>query len=151
LVSVEDQAWLALLGHLNLTGPERRALAVAHREGSVTRRRLLQVLPDSNPEAVLRGAVAKGHQLRTGTAGGAKYELSEEVLMRAGSSGLEAQSRKRQMLLDEIQLRGSLSTAEGAALLAEDVAIVRHLLNDLTATGAVVARGQTRARRYYVA
>lgn len=81
--------------------------------------------------------------------GGARYELSEEVVMRAGSSGLEAQSRKRQMLLDEIQQRGSLSTAEGAAVLDEDQSVVRHLLNDLTAAGLVVARGQTRGRRYY--
>ncbi len=149
LVSVEDQAWLAMLGHLHLTGPERRVLALARREGSVTRRRLVQLMPNTNAEALLRGAVVKGLLVRAGHAGGARYELSEEVVMRAGSSGLEAQSRKRQMLLDEIQQRGSLSTAEGAAVLDEDQSVVRHLLNDLTAAGLVVARGQTRGRRYY--
>jgi ATP-dependent DNA helicase RecG len=151
LVSVEEQAWLSVLGHLHLTNHERRALAIARREGSTTRRRILQLIPDANADALLRGAVAKGLLVRTGHAGGAKYELSEEVVMRAGASGVEAQSRKRQLLLDEVQRRGSLSTAEGAALLDEDQVLVRHLLNDLAATGLVVAQGQTRARRYYPA
>lgn len=151
LVSVEEQAWLSMLGHLNLTSQERRVLAFARREGSISRRRIIQLLPEVNPDLLLRGAVAKGLLLRTGIAGGAKYELSEEVIMRAGSSGVEAQSRKRQMLLDEIQQRGSLSTAEGASLLEEDAVLVRHLLNDLVATGLVVPRGQTKARRYYPA
>jgi hypothetical protein len=35
------------------------------------------------------------------------------------------------MLLDEIRRRGSLSTQEGADLIGEDAAVVRHLLNDL--------------------
>lgn len=149
LVSVEEQAWLSLLGHLHLTNPERRALAVARREGAITRRRILQLIPDANADSLLRGAVAKGLLVRAGQAGGAKYELSEEVVMRAGASGVEAQSRKRQLLLDEVQRRGSLSTAEGAALLDEDQVLVRHLLNDLVAAGIMVARGRTRARRYH--
>lgn len=107
-------------------------------------------MPTADVDAILRGAVAKGLLVRTGQAGGARYELSDEVVMRAGSSGVEAQARKRQMLLDEVRLRGSISTAEGAELLGEDILLVRHLLNDLTAAGQVVARGQTRARRYYV-
>lgn len=93
--------------------------------------------------------MAKGLLVPAGQAGGAKYELSEEVVMRAGASGVEAQSRKHQMLLDEVQRRGSLSTAEGAALLDEDQVLVRHLLNDLVAAGIMVARGRTRARRYH--
>lgn len=150
LVAVEDQAWLAMLGHLNLTAPERRVLAMARVEGSITRRRLMQVMPPhTDVDALLRGAVVKGLLVRTGERGGTRYELSEEVVMRAGSSGLEAQSRKRQMLLDEIQQRGSLSTTEGAALLDETMTVVRHLLNDLLAAGQVSASGQTRARRYY--
>jgi ATP-dependent DNA helicase RecG len=151
LVSVEEQVWLSMLGHLNLTSQERRVLAIARREGSISRRRIIQLLPEVNPDLLLRGAVAKGLLFRTGNAGGARYELSEEVIIRAGSSGVEAQSRKRQMLLDEIQQRGSLSTAEGASLLEEDTVLVRHLLNNLVATGLVVPRGQTKARRYYPA
>jgi DeoR/GlpR family transcriptional regulator of sugar metabolism len=74
--------------------------------------------------------------------------LSDEVVLRAGGTGLEAQSRKRQLLLDEIRSRGSLSTAEGAALLSEDLVTVRHRLNDLASAGLVRADGKTRARRY---
>ncbi len=149
LVSAEDQAWLAVLGHLQLTLGERRALVAARREGSVTRRRLRQLLPDLDAPALLRGAVAKGLLVQVGQAGGARYVLSDEVVMRAGASGVEAQSRKRQMLLDEIQRAGSISTAEGAELLAEEANLVRHLLNDLVLAGLAVAKGQTRARRYY--
>lgn len=149
LVSVEDQAWLSLLGTLHLASPERRALALARREGAITRRRLVQIMPNENIDSILRGAVAKGLLVRAGHAGGARYELSEEVIMRAGASGVEAQSRKRQILLDEIHQRGSLSTAEGAAVLNEEALLVRHLLNDLVASGQVIAKGQTRARRYY--
>lgn len=151
LVSVEEQAWLALLGHLQLSSTERRVLAAARREGAITRRRILQLMPDVNAEAVLKGAVAKGLLIRTGHAGGARYELSQEVVMRAGASGVEAQSRKRQLLLDEVQRRGSLSTAEGAAMLDENPALVRHLLHDLVAAGLLRASGQTRGRRYHPA
>jgi ATP-dependent DNA helicase RecG len=151
LVSVEEQAWLSLLGHLHLSSTERRVLAATRREGSITRRRILQLMPDVSAEAVLKGAVAKGLLIRTGHAGGARYELSQEVVMRAGASGVEAQSRKRQLLLDEVQRRGSLSTAEGAALLEEDPGLVRHLLNDLVAAGLLRASGQTRGRRYHLA
>lgn len=149
LLSVEDQAWLGLLGHLDLTPAERRLLVVAGREGPVTRRRVRQLMPEADAEALLAGGVAKGLLVRTGQRGGARYVLSDEVVMRAGATGLEAQSRKRQMLLDEIRRRGNLSTAEGAALLAEDTVLVRHLLNDLVRARLAVARGRTRARRYY--
>lgn len=149
LVSVEDQAWLAALGHMQLNAGERRVLALTRREGSTTRRRIKQLMPHANADALLRGAVAKGLLVRTGQAGGVRYILSDEVVMRAGSTGVEAQARKRQMLLDEIQRRGSLSTAEGADLLGEDMVMVRHLLNDLVSSGDAAARGQTRARRYY--
>lgn len=148
LIDVEDQAWLALLGHLDLSPSERRALVVARREGGVTPRRLRRLMPAVDVDAVLRTAVVKGLLVRVGQAGGARYQLSDELIMRAGSSGLEAQSRKRQMLLDEMQRRGSVSTAEGAELLDEDIATVRHLLNDLVLAGLAKAEGRTRARRY---
>jgi hypothetical protein len=45
--------------------------------------------------------------------------LSDEVVIRAGASGLEARGRQRQMLLDEIHRRGSISSQEGADLLGE--------------------------------
>lgn len=149
LVSVEDQAWLALLGHLDLSAPERRALVLANREDGVTPRRLRALMPTVDVDAVLQGAVVKGLLVRVGQAGGARYQLSDELVMRAGASGHEAQNRKRQMLLDEIKRRGSLSTAEGAEELGEDMALVRHLLNDLVRAGLARAEGRTRARRYY--
>lgn len=149
LVDVEDQAWLALLGTAQLTPSERRLLVIARREGGVTRRRLRAAVPAADVESILRGAVAKGLLVRTGQAGGARYVLSDEVVMRAGSAGLEARSRTRQRLLDEIRAQGSLSTAEAADLLEEDSTVVRHLLNDLVRSGLAEARGRTRARRYH--
>lgn len=149
LVEVEDQVWLALLGHYDLAAAERRLLVVARREGFVTPRRAREVLPQSSGTQLLRSAVAKGLLVRIGHKGGARYVLSDEVVMRAGASGLEAQSRKRQMLLDEIRRRGSLSTAEASELTGEEPARVRHLLSDLVRAGLVEARGRTRARRYY--
>jgi ATP-dependent DNA helicase RecG len=149
LVDVEDQFWLALLGQYDLSPPERRLLVLARREEGTTPRRLRQVLPGIDASELLATAVAKGLLVRVGQAGGARYVLSDEVVVRAGASGLEAQSRKRQMLLDEIRRRGSLSTAEGAELIGEDSNMVRHLLNDLVRAGALIAHGRTRGRRYY--
>jgi ATP-dependent DNA helicase RecG len=100
LLSPEDQAWLALLGHLPVTPKERRALV--------------------------------------------------QIVMRSGASGLEARGRQRQRLLDEIRRQGSLSTVEAAEVLGEGLLHARHLLNDLARAGQVVARGRTRARRYYL-
>jgi len=93
--------------------------------------------------------VTKGLLVRIGEKGGTRYVLSDEVILRAGSQGLEAQNRKRQRLLDEIKRTGGISTAEGAALLGEDPTTVRHLLNDLVTAGLAQATGRTRARRYH--
>lgn len=149
IVSLEDQAWLALLGHVELSADERRILVTAKREDGITPRRGRQLLPNARVESLLAGSVAKGLLVRVGHRGGTRYVLSDEMVIRAGATGLEAQSRKRQILLDEVRARGSLSTAEGADLLGEEIALVRHLLNDLASAGLVEARGITRARRYY--
>ena len=151
VLSIEDQAWLALLGHIDLTVQERRSLVVARHEEAVTPRRLRAVFGESfDVDSVIAGAVAKGLLVRVGRGGGAKYVLSDEVVMRAGGAGVEARSRKRQMLLDEIRRRGSLSTAEASEYLAEsDRTLVRQMLDDLVRARQVVAQGRTRARRYY--
>lgn len=149
LVSVEDQVWLALLSQFTLSVAERRVLVAARRKGAVTRRRLRSLLPDEDTRTLLRSAVAKGLLVRTGERGGSRYELSDEVVLRAGSRSIEAEGRKRQLLLDEIESRGSLSTVEGADLLGESVAAVRQMLNELTEAGSVRSAGRTRARRYY--
>ena len=149
LVSVEDQAWIALLADYSMTTDERFALVETRNRGSITRRRLREMLPESDAGDVLVGAVAKGLLVRTERGGGTRYVLSDEVVLRAGSEGMEAQRRRRQTLLDEIGRRGSLSTSEGARLLDEDMSVVRQLLNELASAGLVRAEGNTRARRYY--
>lgn len=149
LVSIDDQAWMALLADFPMTRDERLALVETRRRGTITRRRLREMLPESDPGDILAGAVAKGLLVRTGRRGGTRYELSHEVVLRAGSEGMEAQRRRRQTLLNEIERRGSLSTAEAARLLDGDKAAIRALLNELAAAGIVRAAGKTRARRYY--
>ena len=149
LVDVADQAWLAQLSAYPLSSAERLALVIAHREGAVTPRRLREALPDTDTSAVLAGAVAKGLLLRVGERGGTRYQLSPEIVRRAGSGAAELHNRKRQMLLDEIRRRGSISTSEGVRLLDENSVAVRNLLNQLVQAGLARAEGRTRARRYY--
>ncbi len=100
---------------------------------------------------LLSGAVAKGLLVRVGERGGSRYELSDEIVLRAGNAGMEAQSRKGQLLYDEIQRRGSISTSEGVQLLGESAPAVRGLLNGLVEMGLARAEGRTRGRRYYSA
>lgn len=152
LLSIDDQAWLSLLGHLeDLSVQERRALVIARHEDGVTPRRLRTAFGDSaDADAVIASTVAKGVLVRVGRGGGARYVLADEIVMRAGGAGLEARSRKRQMLLDELQRRGSLSTAEAASFLGEeDRVLVRQMLDDLVRAKQAHAEGRTRGRRYY--
>jgi ATP-dependent DNA helicase RecG len=153
ILSIEDQAWLALLGHLDLTVQERRMLVVARHEEGVTPRRMRSLFSEPlNVDALIASAVAKGLLARVGRRGGARYIISDEVVMRAGGAGVEARSRKRQMLLDELRRRGSLSTAEAADFLGEaDRNLVRQMLDDLVRGREAFAHGRTRARRYHVA
>jgi len=106
-------------------------------------------MPSANVDAVLAGATAKGLLTRIGVRGGARYVLSEEVVLRVGATGVQARSRQQQMLLDEMDRQGSISTLEGSELLKEPMTVVRDLLNNLVLAGAVSAEGRTRARRYY--
>jgi ATP-dependent DNA helicase RecG len=154
ILSIEDQAWLALLGHLeDLTVQERRTLVVARHGEGVTPRRLRTIFGEPfDVDALIASTVAKGLLVRVGRGGGARYVLSDEVVMRAGGAGVEARSRKRQMLLDEIHRRGSLSTAEATEFLGEtDRTLVRQMLDDLVRGRQAYAEGRTRARRYHVA
>ena len=148
LINVEDQVWLALLGSYQLT-EERRILVLTRREGAVTPRRVRELFPASDATALLSSGMAKGLFVRVGQRGGARYILSDEVVLRVGATAMEAQSRKRQALLDEINRVGSISTVEGTRLLDEEMAMVRSLLNDLVGAGLARAEGRTRARRYY--
>lgn len=100
-------------------------------------------------DSVVAGAVAKGLLVLTGRRGGARYVLSDEMVLRAGSEGLEARNRPRQLLLDEIRKRGSLPTVQAAAHLRLDRNLVRHLLNDLVRAKLATSKGRTRGRRYH--
>jgi ATP-dependent DNA helicase RecG len=150
-LSIDDQAWLSLLGHIDLSSQERRILVEARHGDGVTPRGLRSIFgEDTNVEAILQGTRAKGLLTRVGRGGGVRHVLSDEVVMRAGGGGVEARTRKRQSLLDEVRRRGSLSTAEAAAFLGEDDrSFVRQMLDDLVRAGEVTPRGRTRARRYY--
>ena len=149
LVDVEDQAWLGLLESWRLSKGERLALVVAQREGHVTPRRLREFALEEDPAAVLAGATAKGLLDRNGQRGGSRYSLSAEVLVRAGSSGIEARRQRRQTLLDAMRAGNGISTAEGARLIDASMPATRELLQDLVRAGMARAEGRTRGRRYY--
>ena len=151
LVDIDDQVWLRSLSDIRMTPEERRALVVANREGSVTPRRLRGLMPDGDIGAVLAAATAKGLLVRTGTRGGSRYVLSDEVVLRAGSTAIGARNRQQQLLRDRIEQHGSISVVEGADLLNASMQVVRDLLNGLVHAGAVRAEGRTRGRRYYAA
>ena len=147
-VSVEDQVWLSLLGQVQLTVSERKVLVTTRNENSVTPRRLRRSIPAAEVRDALAGLTARGLLTRVGERGGSRYELSDEIVLRAGTSSIEAQRQKRQRLLDEMDLRGSISTTEGADLLGETVPEVRKLLTEMTRAGLVRATGKTRGRRW---
>lgn len=149
LVSVEDQVWLSLIRQPDLTVAERRTLVAVRHQGAVSPRHLRKLLPGEDVKALLAGAVAKGLLVRFGERGGSRYELSDEIVLRAGSQSIESFRRKQQTLLDAMDRHGSISTVEGAALLGESVAAVRQMLKELVRSGAVGGRGRTRGRRYF--
>ena len=143
LADVEDQAWLLDLPE-DVTASERRALLVARRDGAVTRRTLRPLMPESELDAALKSAVAKGLLRRLGTRGGTHYALGPSV----ASSGSGLDSRKRAQLLDEVRNRGTITSAEAAHLLRTSTDAARRLLNDLTLAGLLHTEGNTRGRKY---
>ena len=153
LVGIDDQVWLSLLEHWSTTAPERLILVTARNEGHVTLRRVRTLLADTPanvpPGRVMSGMVAKGLLNRTGRGGGTRYALSDEVLRQAGSSGLQAGSQRRDVLLNAMRDAGSLSTADGAEVLGGSLATARQLLNELVQAGLARTEGRTRGRRYF--
>ena len=150
LVDIEDQVWLNQLGSGDVTSDERRAIVAARRAGSVTPRELRAMLPDTDVTALLARMVNKGLLTRIGHRGGTRYELSDAMVRRAGSPGMATRNRRRQVLLDEIRRRGSLSATEAATLLDASPVVARGLLNELVGLRLARAAGRTRARRYYL-
>ena len=150
LVSVEDQVWLQLLGAGPESPEERRALVETRRKGQLPRRQFAELLPDADVDLLLSTLVAKGLLVRVGRGGGTRYELSPEVVARAGGSSIEVQRRRRQMLLDEMARRGGLTRTQAIEVLGGDRRAAHALIGSLVASGIVRAEGNTRARRYRV-
>lgn len=149
-LSVEEQAWLGTVADITLDRAERQVLVLAREEGHATPRGLRERTMISDPGDVLRRMVARGLLVRIGERGGSRYELSDEVRVRAGSASILAEQRRRDLLHSELQRRGSLSTVEAATFLGADRETTRQALNELVARGLAEARGRTRARRYHV-
>ena len=148
-VSIEEQAWLGVLDCESASAFERLTLVEVYRRGGAARRHIADVLPaHADVDRLLARMVNSGLLIRVGRAGGAQYELSAEVVQRAGKAGVRASHPRRQALLDELANRGSLSSAEAAKFLGIDMAMARRMLNALAASGLVNAVGNTRARRY---
>ncbi|MCY3842558.1 MAG: hypothetical protein OXH69_03340 [Acidobacteria bacterium] len=150
LVDVEDQSWLNQLDRGDVTAAERRALVAARRAGAVAPRDLRAMLPEADVDALLSRMVARGLLSRVGRRGGTRHVLSDALVRLAGNPGMAAHNRRRQVLLDEIRRRGSLSTNEAATLLNAAPAVARGLLNDLVRDGLARAAGRTRGRRYHL-
>ena len=151
VVDVEDQLWLQALETEHLTTDERRVLVEVRRTGAITPRRLRELMPEANAGTLFASAQAKGLLVRIGTRGGARYVLTGAIIQRAGGAQTAAPARARQLVLDEMRRRGSLSTTDGVKLLGAPPATVRGLLNELVRAGLVRAEGRTRGRRYYPA
>ena len=148
LVDVDDQVWLTELAESELARDDARVLVTARRQGAITPRSLRASFPEADVDATLTRLVARGLLRRIGNRGGSRYVLSDAAVAQAGT-GPPAEQIHRQTLLDHVRRRGSLSSAEGAALLERDLPYARALLNELAQIGLVRAAGRTRARRYY--
>ncbi|MCK6531169.1 putative DNA binding domain-containing protein [Myxococcota bacterium] len=148
-LSVEDQAWLAMLADLDLSPAETRLVVEARRLGPVARRELEATLSGVDVPALLRAAVARGLVVQRGQRGGVRYALSDEIVLRAGARGINARDRRRQTLLDELRRRGQMTTPEAAEFLGEsDRPAVRALLDELVRAGDIDAMGERRWRRW---
>jgi len=116
--------------------------------GEAAKRHFAEVLGDVDIDAALAHLLSHGLLARVGLAGGTQYRLSDAVVRRAGTSQVSVAKRRRELVLEELASRGSLSTAEAAHLLGEERQSARQLLNELTSAGLARAEGNTRARRY---
>lgn len=148
LVDIEELAWLEMLDSWPGSAAERLALVEVRRLGRVPRRGFAELLPGVDVDTLLSAMINNGLLVRVGRKGGVQYQLSPQVIRQAGSSGITMPHAKRQQLLDEIRRRGSLSTAQAAKILGQEVSSARRLLNSMVDAGIIHARGKTRARRY---
>lgn len=149
LVDIEELAWLEMLDSWPGSAAERLALVEVRRLGQVPRRGFAELLPGIDVDSLLSSLLSNGLLVRVGRRGGAQYQLSRSVVMTAGGSGFAAPHGHRQLLLDEMERRGSLSTAQAARVLGKELSSTRRLLNSLVEAGHIHAQGNTRARRYF--
>jgi ATP-dependent DNA helicase RecG len=148
-LSIEEQAWLAHLTDLHLSPAETRLIVEARRRGSVARRELELILPEVDLKALLRSALARELIVQQGQRGGARYVLSDRVVLRSGGRGPPVGPPERQALLEELRRRGQMTTSEAAAFLGDDRRLaVRALLEELVGAGEVEAVGERRWRRW---
>src|ERR1044072_3455618 len=83
-LSIDDQAWLSLLGHIDLSPQERRILVHARHGDGGTPRQLRRIFGgEADVEPLLQGSRAKGLLTGGGRGGGVRHVLSDEVVMRA--------------------------------------------------------------------
>lgn len=149
--SVEEQVWLESFDPAVVTPDERKILVMLNREGTIPLRVLKELLPDlDNLDKTLESAIAKGLIERNGNRGGSRYQLTQSLKHMIGSQGKEDYSRQG-LLVSYIREHGSISTAEAADLLDVSIQTARKLLSGLSQTNILRPKGQTRARRYYLA
>lgn len=149
--SVEEQVWLESFDPDVVTPDERKILVMLNREGTIPLRVLKELLPDlDNLDKTLESAIAKGLIERNGNRGGSRYQLTQSLKHMIGSQGKEDYSRQG-LLVSYIREHGSISTAEAADLLDVSIQTARKLLSGLSQTNILRPKGQTRARRYYLA
>lgn len=149
--SVEEQVWLESFDPAVVTPDERKILVMLNREGTIPLRVLKELLPDlDNLDKTLESAIAKGLIERNGNRGGSRYQLTRSLKHMIGSQGKEDYSRQG-LLVSYIREHGSISTAEAADLLDVSIQTARKLLSGLSQTNILRPKGQTRARRYYLA
>ncbi len=148
-VDIEEQAWLGMLDPWPGSTAERLALVEVRRYGQVPRRQFVELLPGFDVDTLLASMINSGMLVRVGRGGGVQYQLSPAVLRKAGSASFGTMRQRREVLLDEMTRRGSLSSTEASKILREDSSSARRLLNAMREDGLVRAEGNTRARRYF--
>ena len=148
LVSVEDQAWLQLLGAGPDSAEERTALVETRRKGQLPRRHFADVVPGVDVDRLLSTLVAKGLLVRVGRAGGDSVRTVPRT--RGESWGVEHRGPTAASpdAAGRDGPQGQSLPGGGCRRAGGDGGAARALMGLLVAAGLVVAEGNTRARRY---
>lgn len=149
IFSAEERIWASSFEPDVLEPTAIRALVFFRREGHLTRRRLIEILPDEDVDKLAENLLKKGLLVRNGNRGGSYFRLSDEVIRRAGSKHKEPELIPAK-LVGEITKRGSISTTEASEFLGKPIHATRRILKNLLDSGLIRAEGNTKARRYYL-